>query len=99
MYWLFSICSVHSFRNADLPLVPGLSLFNPQYDYVLCSILGLQSRGKEEEEVVATVAAAAQVPSAQKLEKEKKEKERREEEEIVAQKIAQKGAKAGGQKK
>lgn len=89
-----------SFRNTDLPLPSGLRLFNPQKDIVLASIVGAKASmaraGPEETAAAAgaTPAAAAQ-PSASQLEKEKKEKERKEEEEMVAQKMAQKGAKGG----
>jgi large subunit ribosomal protein L25 len=86
------------FRNADLRLAPGLRLANPAFDYIVATVLGVKSKGGNEDEEVVDAAAAAPTahqPSAIQLEKEKKEKERREEEEMVAQKLAQKAAKTG----
>jgi len=86
------------FRNADLVLPPHLRLHNPRADYVLASVVGVKSRSMRETAedgaaAATTAAATPAAPSAAKLEKEKKEKERKEEEEMVAQKLAQKGAK------
>ena len=81
-----------SFRNADFHLPSGLRVANPSEDYVVATVLGFKSKGREEEDEPVAGAAATPVVqqlSATQIEKEKKAKERREEEEMVAQKLAQ----------